>query len=520
MDKVIEQDINVRDRILSGIDRIVDPVSSTLGPKGSNVVFENEVGVYTLTNDGITVAKNVSSSDRIEQAMIDVIKATALRTNSEGGDGTTTTCTLNGVLAKEALKLKDDGYSWIEIRDTLNALRDKLIKQLEKSKKLVEGKKGLKEIANISANNDSEIAENVVKAIDIAGLDGMVFLEPNNKQTTELKEDVGFMVHGGILYQELTNQGNNTVSYNDVPVLLTDKKLYYPEEAETILREAIKAKYKAVVVVARDFMGDAVNTFIANHTKGVINVMLVKIDVDEKNNDKLQDLATYLGGKIVSEKTGSLVNKITANDFVVINRAFSGPAKTLFTPKVSATKELKERISMLKDELAKDKDNEMLKQRIASLTTGIVTIKVGGFTPIEVNEKLYRYEDAVNATRSAIRDGYLVGGGLSLFRAFNEKDCPNKAFLPLYRKFCEAILRKIASNAGQHEDSIVMGIKLSSSYNEGYNARENRFEDLLKAGIIDPFMVIKLAVEGAFATANTIVSVKYYMTNKKEDDKD
>jgi len=271
------------------------------------------------------------------------------------------------------------------------------------------------------------------------------------------------------------------------------------------------------MVVARDFMGEALNTFIANHTKGVMQVMLVKAeDVDEKNNERLQDLAIYLGGKILSEKTGSLVNKITPDDFVTVTQAFSDPSKTLFTPKAASSKKLKERIGMLKDELAKDKDNQNIKSRLASLTTGVVTIKIGGHTAIEAREKMYRYEDAVHATRSAMKHGYLVGGGTALLNAYNPNDCANKDFLPLYRKYCEAILRKIASNAGKHEDTIIKEVKsMKSPY--GYNALTDSFEDLLKAGVIDPYMVIKLAIENSISVAQTLVSIEYYMVNEIED---
>jgi len=517
MDKKIYRAKDIRDEIHEAIDFIVDPVSSTLGPKGSNVVFETDGLDHIMTNDGSTIARNISSSDPIISTVIDIIKGAAARTNTEGGDGTTTTTTLSGVVSKEAMKLLDEGYSWVEIRDALNELKGRIIKRLEKARIKPDGKKGLKEIAIISSNNDEEVATNVMKAIDVAKEDGMIFLEPSGKLETHLIEDLGFMVKNGVMYQELMSQpGKASVVFRNVPVLLTDKKLYYAEEAETILRTAVKAGHKAVVIVARDFMGEALNTFIANHTKGVMQVMLVKAeDVDEKNNERLQDLAIYLGGKILSEKTGSLVNKITPEDFVTVTQAFSDPSKTLFTPKSATSKQLRERIAMLKEELVKDKDNQTIKSRLASLTTGVVTIKIGGHTSIEAREKMYRYEDAVHATRSAMKHGYLVGGGTALLSAYVPADCPNKDFLPLYRKFCEAILRKIASNAGKHEDTVLVTVK-GMKYPEGYNARTDKYEDLLKAGVIDPFMVVKLAVENSISVANTLCSIEYYMVNDTE----
>lgn len=522
MDKEIFKNSDIKDRIIAGIDFIVNPVASTLGPKGNNVLFENDSGGMTLTNDGVTIAKNVSSSDSVQEMVIETIKSAALRTNSEGGDGTTSTTTLSGVLTKEAMKLVEDGYSWIQVRDELDKLAEKLIKKLEKSKITVEGKKGLREIATISSNNDPEVAENVMKAIDVAKEDGMIFLDGSNKAETEIVQDLGFMVKSGIPYQELlVDSGKNTVVFKDAPVLLTDKKIYYAEEAETILRVALKAGHKSVVIVARDFIGDAVNTFIANHTKGVIKVMLVRAEgVDEKSSERLQDLAIYLGGTIVTEKTGSLVNKLTPEQFVMVKQAFSDPQKTLFTPTIATSKKLKERIAMLKEELAKNKDNEDVKHRLASLTTGVVTIKVGGATSIDMREKVFRYEDAINATRSAMKYGYLIGGGTAMLKAFDAKDCTNNDFLPLYRKYCEAITRQIAVNAGKHDDTVVANV-LTGGATHGYNARTDKYEDMLKAGIVDPFMVVKLSIEGSMATAKTLVSVKYYMViDKKENGKE
>ena len=519
MDKLIYNQEEVRAKVLSGIDFLANPVKQTLSPKGGNVLYETEKGDQVLTNDGVTIAKNISSKDQIENAVIDIIKESALRTNNEAGDGTTTTILLSQVLIKEALKLIDDGYSWIEIRDELKRFGDQLIKTIEKEKTEVKGKTGLKEIATISANNDPEIADNVVKAIDVAQIEGMIFLEPQSKSGTNIEQDLGFMVKEGLLYKELlTGAGANSVTLKDVPVLLTDKKIYYEEEAETILRTAVEAGHSSVVVVARDFMGEAVNTFIANHSEGVIKVMLVKAHgVTDTDNTTLIDLATYLGGKVISEKKGSIVNKLKTEDFVVVNKAFSDQSKTLFTPKQSAGKDLKDRIKMLRKEVDGDEDNEVLKMRLASLTTGVVTIKVGGATPMEIREKLYRYEDAVNATRSAMRFGYLVGGGSSLLKAFDSLDCPNKDFLTLFRKYCEASVRQIAINCGKHDDTVVEKVKKGKK-NYGYNALTDTYEDLFKAGIVDPFLVMKMAIENSISVASIIISIKNYVINDIDHD--
>lgn len=517
MDKKIYQAQDVRDKIISGIDFIADPVKQTLSPKGGNVLYETEHGDQVLTNDGVTIAKNISSKDQIENAVIEIVKESSLRTNMEAGDGTSTTILLCQTLTKEALKLVDSGYSWIEVRDELQKLAEEMIKYLDSTKYKVTDNKSLLEIATISSNNDKKAAKDVMEAIDIAKEDGMIFLEPNNKPETEIVKDLGYMIRSGVMYQELlTNPGQMSVAFENAPVLLTDKKLYYGEEAETILRAAVKEKHKSIVIVARDFMGEALNVFIANHSKGVINVMLVKADIDDKNTTVLQDLAVYLGGKIISEKTGSLVNKISPSDFVMVNKAYSDPAKTLFTPKTTGSKELKERIKMIKDELDKKPDHSELKGRLASLTTGVVTIRVGGSTPTETREKIFRYEDAINATRSAMKYGYLVGGGKALLNVLENVKCKNADFAPLFRKWCQAPIRQIADNCGKHADTVIEKIS-SGGVNYGYNALTDEYGDLIKAGVIDPFLVLKMAIRNSVSVASVIISIKNFVINDIEE---
>lgn len=519
MNKLTFKREEVLGKILSGLDFIAKPVISTLSPKGHNVLIELDNGDHLMTNDGVTIAKNISSKDQIEDTIIGIVKDASLRTNAEAGDGTTTTILLSQVLVKEALKLIDEGHSWIDVRNELNKFGEQIVKDVEKTKIVVKNDKGLMEIATTSANNDKEIAKYVMEAVSVAREDGMIFLEGNNKPgVTEVIKDLGFLIKSGVMYQELMQSGRPAVIFKDTPVLLTDKKLYYSEEAETILRTAVKAGYKNVVIVARDFMGEALNTFIANHSKDVIQVMLVKDNnITDKDNPTLYDLATYIGAKVFTEKSGSLVNKLAPEDFTIATQVFSDVNKTLFTPKVSGGKELKDRIKLLKDELEKDKENKDVKNRLASLTTGVVTIKVGGQTPMEIREKVYRYEDAVNASRSAMRYGYLPGGGTSLLRAFRGIVGHASEYIPMYKKYCESIIRQIAINCGKHEETIIEEVRKGKE-GFGYNALTDKFEDLLKAGIVDPFQVIKLAVLNSISVTNIIISANHYIINDISED--
>lgn len=512
---------DVKDKVLRGLDLIADPIRQTMSPKGGDALIETEHLSLINTNDGVTIAKNIQVADQIENSIIDIVKSASLRTNSEAGDGTSTTVLLSQVLTKEALKLKESGMSRLAIKKSLIDMAEK-VKSNIKSKE-VKTDKDLLNIAMISSNNDEDIAKVVVDVIKTAGEDGMVFLEPNNSPETRIEKDLGFMVKDGLLYQELmVDKGRPVVTFEGVPVLITDKRLYYPEEAETILRTAIQAGYSELVIVARDFIGKSVPTFIKNHQEGVIKVILVKDSrCTEDDNSSLDDLAQYLGGKLITDKSGSLVNNLSPEDFVTARKVYQDPQKTLFTP-VKESKALKERIAYLKEELEKDKENKEIKSRLASLTSGVVTVYVGGNTNIEIREKVYRYEDAVNATRAAIRKGYSAGGGVSLLRAYSPDDYEGE-MINVAKKFTQAVTRQIAQNCGKHDESVIEDI-LSKKGDYGYNAFTDSYGDLLKEGVIDPTLVLNLAIDNSVSVANTIVGINTYIINDldylKENDKD
>jgi chaperonin GroEL len=269
-----------------------------------------------------------------------------------------------------------------------------------------------------------------------------------------------------------------------------------------------------VVIVARDFLHEAVNTLIANHEKGTLKVLLVQDPTaTESNIERLEDLAVYLGGSVVTEKSGNIVNKLTIEDFCFAKSVYADEIRTVITNSDKANPEITMLIDQLKKKLDEAGEDEVLEERIASLTGGMVTIKVGGRTPIEVNEKIYRYEDAVNAARSAVRDGYLVGGDVALLRAV-EKVQKRDDLTLARKKFGEANARQIAENCGQHVESILEQV-YEADTNFGYNAVTNKVEDLLKAGIIDPFKVTEMAVRNAVSVANVIISSRYLIVPEK-----
>lgn len=527
--KLVHPYADIRHKIVTAVDLLNNPIRQTLSPRGANVIYEDESGSPNITNDGATIARNITVKDRVMNNVIEIIKHASLRTNSSAGDGTSSTIVLASILIKEGLKLVEDGeWNRIALKKEYDNFATAMVEQLQKLKKPVKNDKDLYYIAKVSASGDEEIATTIVKTVKTSGEDGMVFIEPANAMETTIQEDTGFNIPAGMFVPELRNNNKAfSATYMDVPVLITDKRLYYSQEAETILSTALKNGFKEIVIVAKDFIGEALPYFVANHVKGSIRVLLIKEPkVDKDNGLTLEDLAVYLGGHVVTEKQGSIVDSLKIDDFVIAKKVFADGSKALISrDKDEKNKDLTDRIATLKKELKKKGDSEEndvvdLKERIASLTNGIVTIKVGGSTPLEVNEKIFRYEDAVNATRAAMKDGYLVGGGISMLRAFRE--CKFKGELAkLFRKVGEANVRQIAENCGLNGDIVLDTITelQGGDINVGFNALSMEYDNLLDAGIIDPYKVSEQVIRNAVSVAGIIVGSGYMVVHDISEDK-
>lgn len=520
-----------RDRIFKAVDTLCDPIRQTLSPRGGNVVYEDSHGQINVTNDGVTIAKNIAVKDAVENAVITIMKHASLRTNAVAGDGTSTTILISSILIKEGLRLIENGFNPMELKHEFELFADKMVEELKKLTKKAKTDKDLYYVANISSNNDKEIADNVVKTVKTTGQDGMVFIEPSNSAETEILEDTGFHVHSGMFAPELRNNERQfAATYLNVPVLITDKRLYYQSEAETILSTALKNGYKEIVIIAKDFIGEALPFFISNHTRGSLRVLLVKEPNSANDNGiTLEDLAVYLGGKVVSDKNGEIVNTLSIEDFVIARRVFADAQKCLISRDTEEkNKPLTERIAAIRKELKKfgdddeSRERDSLKERISSLTNGMVTIRVGGRTPLEVNEKIFRYEDAVNATRSAMENGYTVGGGLAMFQAYRNAylNPENEALARVYRKVGEANIRQIAENCGLSSDLVIDNIlAMPRNHNNltiGFNAREMTYDDLLEVGVVDPFKVGEMAIRNAASVAGMIISSRYFVLNEQD----
>jgi len=507
--KFILREADVREKILSGLDKISLPVIETIGPLGKNVLYEDSMGNLIFTNDGVTIAREISLEDPVENAVVEVIKDASRRTNQEAGDATSTTILFARTLILRALELRKKGIGQKAIRDMFDGVASKILARLEKMKREVKTPKTTYEVAHISANNDPEIAKYVAETIETAGLDGMIFLDLSQDENTSIEKQSGFRSPNGMMYQNLYNDISRPIAtYDSIPVIIFDKQLYYADEAEHIIRTATELGIKRLCIVAKDFVGDATNTFIANHSQGVIKLVLTKID----DATQMEDLAVYLGGSVVSEAAGRRVDSIGMLDFMEADNVFADPTKVLIKSS-RKNKQLTRRIEGIKEELKKDKDNQKLKDRLASLTNGVVNLKIGGRTQSESREKLFRYEDAINAVRAAQRNGYLVGGGLSMFNAFRSSDYKTRDEMMTAWLLCKASVERIAENSNIDLDDSELSDEI------GLNALNGKYENLLKAGVVEPYKAVEMAIKNAVSVANIITGIGTFVLVQYEDNK-
>lgn len=512
---------DAREKILSGLTKLSAPIIQTISPRGSNIIFQDQGGLPNVTNDGYTIAQHIKLEDPIENVVSEIVKHAAIRTNNVAGDGTSTTILFSDMMIRAGFNLIDNGYNPMDLKRDLDKVSKILSDEVDKYTYKVKTKKDLEYVAKVSSNNDSEIAKNTADIIDKAKEDGLVFIEPNpSKSETKVIEELGFLLDNGMFSPHLANvEGRFVARYDDVPVLITDKRLYYEEEVITILQKTAEMGSNQLVIIAQDFIGQAPNILLANHSKPEVNMNILFIKCSDPAT--LDDLAAYLGGQVFTEKRGSMVKELKKEDFLRADRIFSDNQRTIISSPLKKnvtadlrTKALKE---ALKGENEGSQDYDKLKTRIAHMTNGVITIKVGAKTAVEMNEKIYRYEDAINATRNAYKNGYVVGGGVTLHNIFATLTKAKLAEIPpdlleVVKKFCDTSLRQIAINCNKPISTVMDGVGKVV----GYNATTDKVEDLLEAGVIEPSVVLKMSIENSISVAGLIISGGYLVTNKLE----
>jgi len=514
-----------RRRIKAGVDKIANAVGVTLGPKGRNVVIDKGFGAPNITNDGVTIAKEVELEDKIENIAAEIIKEVASKTNDVAGDGTTTATILAQAIISEGLKNVTAGTNPLAIKRGLEKGTEGVVQALKKISKPVAGKDEISQVATISAES-KEIGDLIADVMQEVGKDGVITVEES--QTFGLSKDIveGMQFDKGYISPYMINNAEKMeAEYNDPYILITDKKISSIQEILPILEALAKSGKKELVIVAEEVDGEALATLVVNKLRGVFNALAVKAPgFGDRRKEMLRDIAALTGGQVVSEDIGLKLENVEIKMLGRARRIVATKEKTTIIEGRGKKEDIQARISQIKrglDETTSDFDKEKLQERLAKLAGGVGVIKVGAATEIEQKQKQQKIEDALAATRAAVEEGIVPGGGVAFIRALKVLDDvkvkgEEKIGLNILKRALEAPLRLIASNSGRDGAVVVEEVKKNASNSYGYNAAEDRYEDLVKAGVIDPTKVTRSALQNAVSAAALLLTTETVITDLPE----
>ena len=525
MAKQLKFDVAARESLMKGVDKLANAVKVTLGPKGRNVMIARSFGAPNVTKDGVTVAKEVELEDAYENLGAQMAKEVANKTSDAAGDGTTTATVLAQAITREGLKNVAAGANPMDIKRGMDAAVDAVIKEIGKMAVKINGKEHIAQVATISANNDPEIGDLLANAMEKVGNDGVITIEESKTADTVLDVVEGMQFDRGYLSPYfVTNTDSMEVSLENPYILLYDKKISTMKDLLPMLEHVAK-QGKSLLIIAEDVDGEALATLVVNKMRGTLKVAAVKAPgFGDRRKAMLEDIAILTGGMLVSEDTGA---KLEDAPVTVL-----GQAKSITITKDNTTivegagdaASIKGRIGQIKKQIettTSDYDREKLQERLAKLAGGVAVIKVGAATEVEMKEKKDRVDDAMHATRAAVEEGIVPGGGVALIRAekaidslkFDNDD--QKTGAAIIRRAIEEPLRQIVQNAGL-EGSVVVNKVKEGKDAFGYNAKTDTYEDLIKAGVIDPAKVTRTALKNASSIASMILTTDCVITEKKE----
>ena len=525
MAKQLKFDVAARESLMKGVDKLANAVKVTLGPKGRNVMIARSFGAPNVTKDGVTVAKEVELEDAYENLGAQMAKEVANKTSDAAGDGTTTATVLAQAITREGLKNVAAGANPMDIKRGMDAAVEAVIKEIGKMAVKINGKEHIAQVATISANNDPEIGELLANAMEKVGNDGVITIEESKTAETVLDVVEGMQFDRGYLSPYfVTNTDSMEVALENPYILLYDKKISTMKDLLPMLEHVAK-QGKSLLIIAEDVDGEALATLVVNKMRGTLKVAAVKAPgFGDRRKAMLEDIAILTGGMLVSEDTGA---KLEDAPVTVL-----GQAKSITITKDNTTivegagdaASIKGRIGQIKKQIettTSDYDREKLQERLAKLAGGVAVIKVGAATEVEMKEKKDRVDDAMHATRAAVEEGIVPGGGVALIRAekaidslkFDNDD--QKTGAAIIRRAIEEPLRQIVQNAGL-EGSVVVNKVKEGKDAFGYNAKTDTYEDLIKAGVIDPAKVTRTALKNASSIASMILTTDCVITEKKE----
>lgn len=524
MAKQLLFDEDARHSMKRGIDALADAVKITLGPKGRNVVLDKSFGAPTITNDGVTIAKDIELEGAFENIGAQLAKEIASKTNDIAGDGTTTATVLGQAIVQEGLKNVAAGANPMSLKRGLEKSAAAILESLADSAISISERKEMAQVASISANNDSAIGELIGETMEKVGKDGVITVEESKGIQTDVEYVDGMSFDRGYISPYfVTNPERMEAEIEDPQILITDKKLSSVQELLPLL-EKIVSQTKNVMIIASDVDGEALATLAVNKLRGTMNILAVKAPgFGDRQKDNLGDIATLTGGQVISEDIGRSFDTVTLEDLGSARRVVSTKEETTLIEGAGNKEDMDARIAQVRavmDESTSDWDREKAQERLGKLAGSVAVIKVGAATEVELKEKKHRVEDALSATRAAVEEGIVPGGGVALLNAAPALDSvelegDEATGLRILRRALEEPLRRIAINAGDDGSVMVEEVK-ELKPGEGYDAQNGEFGDMVEKGIIDPAKVTRAAIENAVSIASMVLTTNCLITEIKD----
>ena len=525
--KDIHFSTEARNKMLKGVNVLADAVAVTLGPKGRNVVIDKSFGAPKSTKDGVTVAKEIELKDKFENMGAQMVREAASKTNDVAGDGTTTATVLTRAIVTEGLKFVAAGMNPMDLRRGLESAIDVASESIKDSSKKVKTSAEVAQVGSISANGEAEVGDMIAKAMDKVGNEGVITVEEAKGLETELDVVEGMQFDRGYLSPYFVTNGEKmTAELENAYILLHEKKLTNLQPMLPLLEAVVQAG-RPLIIIAVDVEGEALATLVVNKLRGGLKIAAVKAPgFGDRRKAMLEDLSILTGGQVISEDLGIKLENVTVNDLGSAKRVSIDKENTTIVNGAGTKADIQGRCSQIRkqiEETTSDYDKEKLQERLAKLAGGVAVIKVGGATEVEVKERKDRVDDALNATRAAVEEGVVAGGGLSLLQAAKALDkvktsnADQKSGVDIVRRALETPVRTIANNAGVDGSVIVGKLKESKSASEGYDAQADKFVDMFKAGIIDPTKVVRTSLQNAASIAGVLITTEAMVADAPED---
>ncbi len=527
MAKEIIFSTSARDQLKVGIDKLADAVKVTLGPKGRNVILDKKFGAPTVTKDGVTVAKEIELADPIENMGAQLVKEVASKTADDAGDGTTTATVIAQSIFRNGIKNVAAGANPMDLKRGIDKAITAVVKDLKSQSNPIDSAQEIAQVASVSANNDTEIGNMISDAMKKVGKDGVITVEEAKGTETEVKTVEGMQFDRGYLSPYfVTNTEKMEVDLEDPYILIYDKKISNMKELLPIL-EGVSQTGKPLVIVAEDVDGEALATLVVNKIRGALKVAAVKSPgFGDRRKAMLEDIAVLTGGTVISEERGYKLESATMEYLGTCNKITIDKDNTTIISGAGKKDEIEMRVNQIKaqiDSTTSEYDKEKLQERLAKLSGGVAILYIGAATEVEMKEKKDRVDDALHATRAAVEEGVVAGGGVAFIRAaakLNKIDVENEdqeTGVNIVRVAIEAPLRTIVENAGEEPSVIVQKVK-EGKKDFGYNARTNKYEGMIAAGVIDPTKVTRLALENAASIAGLLLTTEAVVADVKEDE--